>query len=112
LPYKIEWQASTNYNGPQTTAQGKVLGIFAANTAFSKDLMKDKATLALNINDIFNSRIRKTETHIDGVINSYGEMQMRKRQVMLSFTYRFNKQKNDKEKPKKTQGEGETEFPG
>jgi len=113
LPYKIEWQANANYNGPQTTAQGKVLGTFAANTAFSKDLMKDKATLALNVNDIFNSRIRKNETHIPGVINSYGEMQMRTRQVILSFTYRFNKQKNDKEKqPKKTQDENGGDFPG
>jgi outer membrane receptor for ferrienterochelin and colicins len=112
LPFKIEWQANANYNGPQTSSQGKFLGIFAANTALSKDLMKDKATLALNVNDVFNSRIRKMETHIDGAINSYGEMQMRSRQVMLSFTYRFNKSKNDKEKPKKPQGEGEGDFQG
>jgi outer membrane receptor for ferrienterochelin and colicins len=112
LPYKIEWQVNANYNGPQTTAQGKILGMFGANTALSKDLMKDKATLALNVNDIFNSRIRKMETHIDGSINSYGEMQMRARQIMLSFTYRFNKAKNEKERPKKPQGEGEGEFQG
>jgi outer membrane receptor for ferrienterochelin and colicins len=112
LPYKIEWQANATYSGPQKTAQGEFLGIFAANTAFSKDILKEKATIALNVNDIFNSRIRKTETTIEGVINSYGEMQMRPRQIMLSFTYRFNKLKNEKERPKKPQGEGESEFQG
>lgn len=112
LPYKIEWQANASYSGPQTTAQGKFLGVFAANTAFSKDLMKDKATLALNVNDIFNTRLRKTETHISGVLSSYGEMQYRTRSINLSFTYRFNKQKNEKEKPKKPQGEGEGDFQG
>jgi outer membrane receptor for ferrienterochelin and colicins len=112
LPYKIEWQANANYNGPQTTAQGKVLSVVGANTAFSKDIMKDKGTLALNVNDVFNSRIRKSETNIPGVINSYGEMQFRARQIMLSFTYRFNKPKNEKEKPKKPQGEGEGDFQG
>lgn len=112
LPYKIEWQANATYSGPQKTAQGEFLGIFAANTAFSKDILKDKATLALNVNDIFNSRKRKMETHIEGVINSYGEMQMRPRQIMFSFTYRFNKSKNEKERPKKPQGEGEGDFQG
>jgi outer membrane receptor for ferrienterochelin and colicins len=112
LPYKIEWQLNANYNGPQTTAQGKILGIGGANTALSKDILKGKGTIAFNVNDIFNSRIRKMETHIPGTINSYGEMQFRTRQVMLSFTYRFNKTKNDKERPKKSNGDGEGDFQG
>lgn len=115
FPYKIEWQANATYNAPQSNAQGKVLSTFAANTALSKDILKDKATLSLNVNDIFNSRIRKNETYIPGSINSYGEMQFRSRQVMLSFTYRFNKSKNDKEKPKtapKDDNNSDGDFPG
>lgn len=104
LPYKIDWQTNLTYNGSQTTAQGKSLGIFAGNLAFSKDVLKDKGTIALGVNDVLNSRKRKYSTFLPAVVDSYSEMQWRKRQVTLSFTYRFNKPKNEKEKqPKKNQ---------
>ena len=80
-----------------------VKGIFAMNLAFSKDVLKDKATVALNVNDVFNSRVRKLETYIPGQIDSDSEMQWRKRQITLSFTYRFNKLKTDKDPKPKTQ---------
>lgn len=121
LPYKIDWQLSGVYNGEQKTAQGKNLGQFAMNTAFSKDVLKDKATIAFNISDIFNSRIMKSYTYLQNDTTlesqtSYGEMQFRKRQFNLSFTYRFNKPKNEREKngaPKNEGGgDGGGEFPG
>ena len=98
FPNKIDWQTNATYNAPQTNAQGKSLGVFAMNLAFSKDVLKDKATLALNVNDVFNSRKRIMETNIPGSLDSYAEMQWRERQVTLSFTYRFNKQKSEREK--------------
>jgi outer membrane receptor protein involved in Fe transport len=113
LPYKIDWQLNATYNGAQKTAQGKNLDQFSMNTAFSKDLLKDKATIAFNISDIFNTRIMRSYTYLENQ-TSYGEMQFRKRQFNLSFTYRFNKGKNDKEKqqPKKTPEENNGDFPG
>jgi outer membrane receptor for ferrienterochelin and colicins len=110
LPYKIDWQTNANYEGPQENAQGKRLGNFAMNLAFSKDVLKDKGTIAFNINDVFNSRKRIMETNIPGLINSYAEMQWRKRQVTLSFTYRFNRLKTEKEKPKRSQDDGGGDF--
>ncbi len=98
LPNKVDWQTNFTYNAPQNTAQGKMLGIAAMNLSFSKDILKDKATVALNVNDVFNSRKRKMSIYTAGVMDSYTEMQYRVRQVTLSFTYRFNKQKSDKEK--------------
>ena len=121
LPYKIDWQLNGNYNGEQKTAQGKNLDQFAMNTAFSKDILKDKATIAFNISDIFNSRIMRSYTYLtnDNTLESqksYSEMQFRKRQFNLSFTYRFNKAKNEREKnamPKNENGgDGGGEFPG
>jgi outer membrane receptor protein involved in Fe transport len=113
LPYKIDWQTNATYNGPQNNAQGKSLGVFAANLAFSKDIMKDKGTLSFNVSDVFNSRKRIMETYIPGLVSSYSEMQWRQRQFSLSFTYRFNKPKNEKEKqPKKNMNEGEGDFQG
>lgn len=119
LPYKIDWQLSGVYNGEQKTAQGKNLGQFAMNTAFSKDVLKDKATIAFNISDIFNSRIMKSYTYLQNDVTlesqtSYSEMQFRKRQFNLSFTYRFNKPKTEREKPgaPKNEGDGGGDFPG
>jgi outer membrane receptor for ferrienterochelin and colicins len=113
LPKKIDWQLNATYNGEQKTAQGKNLGQFSMNTAFSKDVLKDKATIAFNISDIFNSRKMRSYTYLNNQ-TSYGEMQWRKRQFNLSFTYRFNKPKSEKDKnnmqPKNDDGGGD--FPG
>ncbi|MFY8181473.1 MAG: TonB-dependent receptor domain-containing protein [Flavobacterium sp.] len=113
LPKKIDWQTNATYNGPQTNAQGRSLGVFAMNLAFSKDVLKDKGTLSLNVSDVFNSRKRIMETNIPNFINSYAEMQWRVRQVTLSFTYRFNKPKNERDRqPKRNQDEGGGDYPG
>lgn len=112
LPYKIDWQTNATYNAPQTTAQGKILGNASVNLAFSKDVLKDKGTIALNVSDLFNSRKRLMETNIENVVSSYSEMQMRERQITLSFTYRFNKQKNEREKQQKREDNGEGDFVG
>ncbi|RDI57423.1 outer membrane beta-barrel family protein [Flavobacterium glaciei] len=112
LPYKIDWQTNATYNGPQNNAQGRSLGVFAANLAFSKDILKDKGTLSFNISDVFNSRKRLMETYLPQFANSYSEMQWRERQFTLSFTYRINKPKNEREQPRRNQGDNEGDYQG
>jgi outer membrane receptor protein involved in Fe transport len=114
LPYKIDWQTNMNYNGSQRNAQGRNLGVFAMNLAFSKDILKEKATVALNVSDVFNSRKRISEVYLPGEVESYGEFQWRERQITLSFTYRFNVKKNEKErKPRNgNQQDDGGDFPG
>ena len=111
LPYKIDWQTNMNYNAGQKMAQGKTKGIAAMNLAFSKDVLKDKATIAFNVNDVFNSRKRIQDLRLP-TVNSYSEMQWRVRAITASFTYRFNKLKTDKDPKPKTQEqqEGGGEF--
>ena len=88
------------------------MGQFGMNTAFSKDVLKDKATIAFNISDIFNTRKMRSYTYLENQ-TSYGEMQFRKRQFNLSFTYRFNKPKGEKEKnPLPRNEDNGGEFPG
>lgn len=114
LPLKIDWQTNGTYNAPQRNAQGKSLGVLSANLALSKDVLKDKATIALNVNDVFNSRKRISQTDIPN-LSSYSEMQWRTRQINLSFTYRFNKQKTEKDKQQKKNQQddnGGGDFPG
>jgi outer membrane receptor for ferrienterochelin and colicins len=107
LPWKIDWQLNGNYEGPQNNAQGRRVGVASANTALSKDILKDQATVALNVQDIFNSRKMKNETYIPGDIRSYSEMQWRQRQVTLSFTYRFNMSRADRQKEQQRQRQQE-----
>lgn len=111
LPYKIDWQANATYNAPETNAQGKQLGVISANLAFSKDILKEKATIALNVSDVFNSRKRITETNLPSV-SSYSEFQWRVRQINLSFTYRFNRQKNERERQQRRDNGDEQEYMG
>lgn len=112
LPWGIDWQTNATYNAPQTNAQGKSRGIIAANLAFAKDVLKDKATIALNVSDLFNSRKRISDTYLL-TQNAYSEMQWRERQINLSFTYRFNKKKGEKDKqPKRENGNDDGDFQG
>ncbi len=111
LPYKIDLQTNATYNAPQRTFQGRILGVASANLALSKDILKEKGTLAFNVSDVFNSRKRIMEVNLPS-INSYSEMQWRVRQVNLSFTYRFNRQKNERERPKRENGEDGGDFMG
>ncbi len=97
LPAKIDFQANAFYRGPNKNAQTKSKGILSTNLAFSKDLIKDKATLSLNVSDLFNSRKRRSETRTENVF-SYSEFQWRQRQINLSFLYRFNQKKNQRER--------------
>lgn len=88
----IDWQTRIFYRGPTENAQTRNQGIFSLNFAFSKDLFKEKASLALNINDVFNSRRRVSET-ITPFFETDSEFQWRVRSYNLTFTYRFNQKK-------------------
>ncbi|WP_271405309.1 TonB-dependent receptor domain-containing protein [Tenacibaculum soleae] len=115
LPAKIEWQTRLMYRGPQNSAQSDRSGMFMANLAFSKDILKDKASLVLNVSDLFNSRKRESTTYYGGRENpstiSNGEFQWRERQISLSFTYRFN-QKKKRERPQGGGQDGGEGFEG
>jgi outer membrane receptor for ferrienterochelin and colicins len=108
LPYKIDWQANGIYTAPQNTVQGQSLGVYVINMAFSKDVLKDNATISLNVSDLFNTQKMIRQFNLPDV-NSYSEMQRRERQINLSFTYRFNKKKSE-ERPTKLTNEGGGDF--
>lgn len=96
LPGNIDWQTRMNYRGPRVDAQNKSQGIFSTDLAFSKDVIKDRASIAINVSDLFNSRKRISKTTTPTFISD-SEFQWRERTFNLSFTYRFNqKKKNDR----------------
>jgi hypothetical protein len=93
LPGDIDWQTNMNYRGPSKDAQNDRQGTFTTNFAFSKDLFKERASIAFNIRDVFNSGVYLSTIETDSFIN---EREIRFRGVRsynLSFTYRFNQKK-------------------
>ncbi|MGY0392561.1 TonB-dependent receptor domain-containing protein [Bizionia sp. KMM 8389] len=111
LPGSIEWQTSLNYRGPSADAQNEREGMFSANMAFSKDLFNESASIALNVNDLLNSRKREMITTTDTYYGT-SDFQWRERSINLSFTYRFNQQKKRQNRGGSNQGGGDFDYEG
>jgi len=109
LPGKIDWQTNAFYRGPTENAQTRNEGIFSLDLAFSKDILKDKATIAFSARDVFNSRKRMSFTQTP-FFTSDSEFQWRERQLTLSFIYRINQKK----KPERggNRGNDDEEYEG
>lgn len=100
LPAGIDFQTRLNYRGPAENAQTETKGILSMNLAASKDILNDKATISMNVSDLFNSRRREQTTTLrddSGNISviSDSDFQWRERQINLSFVYRFNQKKKE-----------------
>lgn len=109
LPKKIDFQTTLMYRGPQEGAYSSAKGMFSANLALSKEVMKDNGTLSFNISDVFNTRKRKMNSITDRTITD-SEFQWRQRQFMLNFTYRFNQNKKRQATQRESSGEDEIMF--
>ena len=96
LPWSIDWQTNAFYRGAAQNAQSDTDGILSVDLALSKDLFDDKATISMNVSDLFNGRKRSQVTTND-LFTRDSEFQWRQRQVNLSFVYRFNQRKNDRQ---------------
>ena len=79
-------------SGPNENAQTKTKGIFSSSTGVSKDILKNKGSIAFNVSDIFNSRKRINTTTTPAFVNDF-EFQWRERTFALTFNYRFNQKK-------------------
>jgi outer membrane receptor protein involved in Fe transport len=109
LPSNIDWQTIIFYRGPSEDAQNVRKGMFSTTLAFSKDVFKEKGSIAFNISDVFNSR-KRNMTSTTSTFFSESEFQWRERSFNLSFTYRFN-QKKKRNRNRGDMGGGE-EFEG
>lgn len=92
LAKKVDFQLRFNYRAPQKTTQGKNKASYYADLGISRDIIKKKATIQLNVRDLFNSRKRISETFGENFY-SESEFQWRSRQIVLSFNYRLNQRK-------------------
>ncbi len=111
LPAKIDWQTTMMYRGPSENSQSKRDGMFYTSLAFSKDILKGNGTLTFNIDDVFNSRKRTSETLTD-TFSQISEFQFRQRQFRLSFAYRFNQKKKRQRQRNMDSGGDQENFGG
>ncbi|MDR1876268.1 MAG: outer membrane beta-barrel family protein, partial [Flavobacteriaceae bacterium] len=96
LPDLFNIQLQGDYMAPREVGQNNMKEMYGLNLGISRDVLKGQGTILFNIQDIFNSRMRKSETFGEDFYR-YSEMQWRPRQFTLSFTYRFSKDvKNDR----------------
>src|SRR5690606_23356523 len=107
LPGNIDWQTRVFYQGPSEDAQNKTRGMASVDLAFSKDLFDNNMSIAFNVSDLFNSRVRISETTTP-TFYSYNENQWRQRSFNVSLTYRFNQQKRQqtRQQRRSMQGQG------
>jgi outer membrane receptor protein involved in Fe transport len=92
-------QASFNYRGPRTTAQGKELSSYYMDIGISRELMKGSATLTFNVRDVFNTRKWRNKTDTPQLF-AETEMQWRPRSFQLSFSYRINQKAGQERNPR------------
>ncbi len=92
LKKNLDIQMRLNYEAPQKTVQGRRKALYYADLSFSKDIMKEKATLNLNILDVFQTR--KARNIFEGANFYYvGYGGFRPRQINLTFSYRVRQSK-------------------
>jgi outer membrane receptor protein involved in Fe transport len=110
---EVDAQLRFNYRGPMENTQGRSKSSYFLDFGISRDIFQKKATLTLNVSDIFNTRKRRYETYGDRFY-SEGEFQWRPRQTRLTLSYRLNqKKKRDRGNRNGQEFEGEDmEFQG
>jgi outer membrane receptor protein involved in Fe transport len=84
----ITGQIRNNYEGRQRIAQGIRKGIFFMDLSGSKEVLKGKGTLVLNITDIFNSRRDRYILEGEGFFTEGNFLNVR-RQINLSLNYKI-----------------------
>jgi len=93
-----DFQVRGNYEAPQQTPQGRRKAIAVMDLAVSRDILKNNATLTLNVSDVFNSRIYRSITEGPNFFTE-GRGQGRLRQVNLTFNYRLHQAKKKSKEP-------------
>ena len=89
---KLHTQITLSYAAPRTTTQGLNRATTALDFATGMDFLKKNGTLTLSVNDILNSRRRRSFSE-DETFYSEDNFLWQSRNIVLSFHYRINQQK-------------------
>lgn len=92
IPKVFDVQASVRWRSPRADAQGRRLSMTSMDLGISKDILKKKGSISLNVRDVFNSRRWRSITDTEELFRE-NEFQWAARQILLSFSYRFGQNK-------------------
>lgn len=95
-------QMRGEYNSSRVMAQGQMNAMKGVDVALKKDVFKKKASIMLNVRDVFNSRKMNGVTETSQLISNF-EHRWMKRMVTLSLSYRFGSQDLNRSKKKEAQ---------
>ncbi|MCH7408780.1 TonB-dependent receptor [Belliella sp. DSM 111904] len=88
IPKVASVQIQGDYRGPIVLPQGEIEPMWGVNVGVRRDLLDKKATISLNVSDIFNTRIFRISTNDERFIQDRW-FNRETRIGTLSFTYRF-----------------------
>ncbi|MFT7899285.1 TonB-dependent receptor [Tenacibaculum ascidiaceicola] len=94
---RLTIQSSLNYLRERQSGQIFTEAQYRANIGISKDFWNDKATLTLNMNNIFDSRVSKQLITGENYIATRYSKPIG-RYSSVTFTYRFNRTKKDRDR--------------
>ncbi|MGJ8734448.1 MAG: TonB-dependent receptor domain-containing protein [Cellulophaga sp.] len=89
LPYDVNFQTNYYYIGADNNSQTKTKALDRLDFAFSKTILKNKASISIGVTDIFNAYRRYSTTNLDSS-TSYNELQSDQRNLRATLTYKFN----------------------
>lgn len=101
----LNFQQTLFYRAPQNMLQGRRLSMTFLTLGASKEILKNKGTISLSIDDVLNTRKWRSETNFDGTFSN-SEFQWRRRAATLSFNYRLNQDKRNQRRDNRRQQEG------
>ena len=87
-------QAGINYRGPRDIPQGRERASYAIDLGLSRDVLQDKGTLTLSVQDLLNTRKRRVTIEEESYFST-STFQWSARQVLLTFNYRLNRNKQE-----------------
>lgn len=90
LPLKMRASAYVTYDGPRAIAQGTRPGVFVANLGVRRDFFERKATLSVSVQDLFLSRIYRSELSTATYVQS-SLYHRTNRFAGVTFHYRFGR---------------------
>ena len=88
IPNFATVQIQGNYRGPIVLPQGEIEPMWGINAGIRKNIMNNRATVSLNVSDIFNTRIFRIRTEDSRFVQD--RMFNRETRIgTISFAYRF-----------------------
>ncbi|KEO73727.1 TonB-dependent receptor domain-containing protein [Anditalea andensis] len=109
IPNFASIQIQGDYRGPIVLPQGEIEPLYGLNIGAKKNILNDRATISLNVSDVFNTRVFRITTE-DARFDQRRVFNRETRIGTLTFTYRFGGFRDRSERERDSDYDEESEF--